>query len=202
MAGLDKTNWVVMGLLVLFFLESLVVTFRPRKVVAGKQQMRWSLFALSATFNVIWICTVLEYILLRRGVVAWVAVLALILHWLALALRITAIRTLGRFWSLQVEIRKEHTLVREGVYNVVRHPAYAAIMVEVLSEPVVANAWWSLGLGVVTLVPLLLLRMRREERAMVEQFGDQYRRYREEVGALVPRWSALRRLWSAQRSGS
>jgi protein-S-isoprenylcysteine O-methyltransferase Ste14 len=39
-------------------------------------------------------------------------------------------------------------------------------------------------------VPLLLMRIRREEAAMVEKFGDTYREYQQEVGALIPRWSS------------
>ena len=162
----------------------------PARGVPGEKKMRWSLYALSSTYCLIWTCTLIEFLLVRHQVIAWISITAALIHWTAMIFRLSAIRRLGKFWSLQVEIRQQHVLVREGAYRFVRHPAYSAIIVEVLMIPVVANAWWSLALAAVTLVPLLLMRIRREEQAMVEKFGDSYREYQREVGALFPRCSS------------
>lgn len=186
------SDWWVVALLGIYLMECFLVTFARREVVPGEKRMQWSLYALFMTYNVIWACALVEHLAVRHQVIVWVSVGAALLHWVALALRLTAIRTLGRFWSLQVEIRQGHKLIQEGAYRFVRHPAYSAIIVEVLTIPVVANAWWSLGLAVITLVPLILMRMRREEEAMVEKFGDAYREYQHTVGALVPRLSSFR----------
>jgi protein-S-isoprenylcysteine O-methyltransferase Ste14 len=184
------TDWWVVVLLGIFLAECFLVTFVRKAGVSGEKQMRWSLYALSTTYCVIWACTLTEFLLLRHHVIVWISITAALVHWTAMIFRLSAIRRLGKFWSLQVEIRQEHLLVREGAYRFVRHPAYSAIIVEVLMIPVVANAWWSLTLAAVTLVPLLLMRIRTEERAMVEKFGDSYREYQREVGALFPRCSS------------
>lgn len=39
-------------------------------------------------------------------------------------LRIIAITTLKEFWSFNVKIYKNHTIVKSGVYHYLRHPAY------------------------------------------------------------------------------
>ena len=83
-----------------------------------------------------------------------------------------------------------------------RHPAYAAITLEVLSIPLAVNAWWTLLFTAATYVPLLWVRLRQEERALVEKFGDAYRAYQREVGAVLPRPSALLHCGSGQRSSS
>ncbi|EPQ54399.1 hypothetical protein GLOTRDRAFT_76881 [Gloeophyllum trabeum ATCC 11539] len=41
-------------------------------------------------------------------------------------LRVECYRTLGRLFTYQVSIRKEHQLVTSGPYSLVRHPAYTA----------------------------------------------------------------------------
>jgi protein-S-isoprenylcysteine O-methyltransferase Ste14 len=67
-----------------------------------------------------------------------------------------------------------------------RHPAYSAIMLEVISIPLVGNAWWVLAISVGAYIPLLLARWWREEREMVGKFGEAYEQYRREVPAFLP----------------
>ena len=47
---------------------------------------------------------------------------------LGVALRVGAIRTLGRMYSHRARLAGEHQLVTTGPYRWVRHPAYAAIL--------------------------------------------------------------------------
>jgi protein-S-isoprenylcysteine O-methyltransferase Ste14 len=60
---------------------------------------------------------------------------------------------------------------------------------EVLSIPLTVNAWWTVAFAAATYLPLLVYRLRVEEQALVEKFGDSYRVYQREVGALCPRLS-------------
>lgn len=46
------------------------------------------------------------------------------------ALRFYCITTLGKFWSFQLSIRKEHRLVTSGPYSVVRHPSYTGLLLQ------------------------------------------------------------------------
>jgi protein-S-isoprenylcysteine O-methyltransferase Ste14 len=149
--------------------------------------MQWSLYALYTTYTLIVLASAIEFVTLRKEPVWWISAFGMVLHVSSVVLRKAAIRTLGRFWSLQVEIRSQHRLVHEGAYRFVRHPIYSAIILEVLSIPLVANAWCTLGFALVTHVPLVLWRMRCEEDALMEKFGEAYRLYQREVGALVPR---------------
>jgi len=40
----------------------------------------------------------------------------------------SALRALGRQWSLQARVLEDHKLVREGPYRFVRHPIYSGIL--------------------------------------------------------------------------
>ena len=199
---MSGTTWGVVIFLALVGLQRLLETFKRRGTVPGQQQMRWSFYAFFTLHTLILAGALVEYLVVRpRLSPVWIG-LGLAMFAASLIVRNVAIRTLGRFWSLHVEIRAEHQLVREGIYNVVRHPAYAAITLEVLSIPLAVNAWWTLLLTAATYVPLLWVRLRQEERALVEKFGDAYRAYQREVGAVLPRPSALLHCGSGQRSSS
>ncbi|KAG2117172.1 Isoprenylcysteine carboxyl methyltransferase family-domain-containing protein [Suillus discolor] len=45
-------------------------------------------------------------------------------------LRFYCMSTLGKFWSFQLSIRKEHKLVTNGPYSVVRHPSYTGCLLQ------------------------------------------------------------------------
>ncbi|OAX37002.1 hypothetical protein K503DRAFT_771940 [Rhizopogon vinicolor AM-OR11-026] len=50
--------------------------------------------------------------------------------------------TLGKFWSFELSVRREHRLVTSGPYSVVRHPSYAAYLLQYAGLVVM---YWSQG---------------------------------------------------------
>jgi methanethiol S-methyltransferase len=85
--------------------------------------------------------------------------------------------------------------VAAGAYRVVRHPLYLFMLVLIWSAPrfptdqLLFNVLWTLWIVVGT---------KLEERDLVEEFGDTYRRYQESVPMLVP---ALRTLGRRAEQG-
>jgi methyltransferase len=59
----------------------------------------------------------------------------------AQALRASAIRALGRFWSVRVLVVPGAPLVRRGPYRFLRHPNYLAVTIELLAAPLLFGAW-------------------------------------------------------------
>jgi protein-S-isoprenylcysteine O-methyltransferase Ste14 len=185
-------TWFVVGFLALAFAERVAQSCQSHATERGELKMVWSLYAMYGTYTLIVTGAGVESLSLRSGLSIGWSVLGVVLYLMSVVLRRISIRTLGKFWSLQVEIRREHRLIREGPYRYVRHPIYSAIVLEVLSIPLTVNAWLTLLFAVVTHVPLVLLRMRLEEKALAEKLGDEYRRYQQEVGALLPKASTFR----------
>ena len=89
---------------------------------------------------------------------------------------------LGRQWSVKVEIQEEHKLVTDGIFKHIRHPMYSAHILWGIAQPLLL--WnWIAGLSMlVTLLPLYLYRVPKEEIMMVDEFGDEYRRYMDRTG--------------------
>jgi protein-S-isoprenylcysteine O-methyltransferase Ste14 len=186
MPRVGKFGWLLLGFLAVAIVERLYERRFSQQAKRGEVKMFWSYVMFHILHTLIYIGTGLEYFLLRRVVVWPVVALGLVLFTVSLGLRLTAIRALGRYWSLNLEIRGDHQLVREGIYRHMRHPAYSAIMLEVISIPLVGNAWWVLVVSVGIYIPLLLARWWREEREMVGKFGEVYEQYQREVPAFLP----------------
>ena len=159
--------------------------------VRGQQKMEWSFAAFHTLHILIYVGTAVECFWRQRPACWMITAVGLGLFLISTTVRLIAIRTLGKFWSLHLEIRDGHRLITEGVYQYVRHPAYTAIMLEVISIPLVGNAYWTLLIGLGMYIPLLLVRWYREEKEMVAKFGEQYEQYRREVPAFVP-WRGRR----------
>ena len=114
----------------------------------------------------------------------------LVLGWLcalgSFYIRRQAIAALGRFWSLHVEIRQHHQLVQIGPFRWLRHPTYFSMILELLSGALMFNARYSLLIVPLLFIPALLLRLRLEEAALIEKFGDAYRAYQKSTPAIIP----------------
>jgi protein-S-isoprenylcysteine O-methyltransferase Ste14 len=195
-----RQTWFGIALVIFMIfvsMQRLLETFARRPTIEGDRMLRWSFPLMMVIHSTIFAGTLVEYFLVNRAITYWVTAIGLMLYFGSLVLRNAAIRTLGRYFSLHIEIRKEHTLIKEGVYGALRHPIYSAVIVELISVPLVANAYYTVLFTIVVYLPLLFLRLQREEMALIKRFGDNYAQYRRDVGALVPKWSALCRFGRA-----
>jgi protein-S-isoprenylcysteine O-methyltransferase Ste14 len=93
---------------------------------------------------------------------------------------------LGRNWSSSLEIRRQHRLVTHGVYTLVRHPMYLAFLLWGIAQTLLLPNWIAGPAGLVGSLTLYLFRLPREERMMLQEFGDQYRTYMQRTARIVP----------------
>lgn len=161
-----------------------------RDTIAGKVSANYTLMLFMAVGTIVFVGSILEYFFVRGKMWAWPWLIAGILcAALSFWLRGKAIAALGKFWSLHAEIRENHEFVRTGPFRWMRHPVYFSMILELVSLCLVLQAFWTLLLVPVLFIPALLMRLRVEEAALVEKFGDTYREYRRQVPAILPlRW--------------
>ena len=94
---------------------------------------------------------------------------------------------LGLNWSAFLEMRKDHQLIRQGVYRSIRHPMYVSIFLFGVAQAMMLQNWVAGLSGLVTFVPLYFVRTPREERMMREWFGEEYQDYVRQTGRIIPR---------------
>ena len=94
---------------------------------------------------------------------------------------------LGQNWSVTLELRQGHQLVRHGVYRAIRHPMYASIWLWCLAQGLMLENWLAGWYALGAFAIMYFIRTPREERMMCESFGQEYREYMRETGRLFPR---------------
>ena len=72
-------------------------------------------------------------------------------------------------------------LVDSGIYAVVRHPQYLGFIQLILALVLISQHWLSVISGVIGSVLFYIDPTRGEEKENTKKFGDDYRRYMEEV---------------------
>jgi protein-S-isoprenylcysteine O-methyltransferase Ste14 len=92
---------------------------------------------------------------------------------------------LGRYWSGTITLKEGHRLIRTGPYRLARHPIYTGFLTAVLGSAIVVATGDSM-VGFVLIVGAILLKMRREEALMTQEFRDEYRQFKAQVSALIP----------------
>lgn len=92
---------------------------------------------------------------------------------------------LGRNWSGRPTVKSGHELVVSGPYALARHPIYTGLLAGALGTAL-ADLQWRRLLGVLLITVALLLKIRQEERLMIEAFPESYPPYRRRVKALIP----------------
>lgn len=121
-------------------------------------------------------------------------------------IRLWCYRTLGRFFTFQLSIRKGHRIVTTGPYAVIRHPSYTAGIIQIIGMVILHGSptSWLRQSGVLNIPGLKLVvvawltqitilainivgRVRQEDEVLKSTFGDDWERWAKVVRyRLVP----------------
>jgi methyltransferase len=116
------------------------------------------------------VCALLEPVVFERPFPGTLGFVALGVAVLAQALRYWAISTLGTRWNTRVIVLPDAAPVTGGPYRFVRHPNYAAVVLELAVVPLIHGAWLTAAVFSVANAVLLTWRIRVEETALGAQW--------------------------------
>jgi len=152
----------------------------------GKISVKWTLTALTFSYLLIVVFTTTEYFICQRNINYLVTVIGFFLYLTGLLAREIPVKILGRYWSPNVEIREDQSLIKEGIYRYLRHPYYLLLLLELLGFTLVPNAYYTFFICLIFYTFIIYLRIWHEEKALIERFGQEYIDYKKEVPGLIP----------------
>jgi protein-S-isoprenylcysteine O-methyltransferase Ste14 len=123
------------------------------------------------------------FISFGSNVVPWIGLFLMVS---GIVIRWTSIITLGRYFTTDVSILSDHTVVTKGAYRLVRHPTYAGSLLSFLGLGLTFSNWLSTLVILLPMIAVFAYRINVEERALVAYFGDAYINYRKATKRLIP----------------
>jgi protein-S-isoprenylcysteine O-methyltransferase Ste14 len=118
-----------------------------------------------------------NYLLAGTGLTMVIA--GLIIRW-------TAILQLGKSFTVDVAITDGATLKTDGLYKTVRHPSYSGFLLIILGFSIAMNSFYSY---IALFIPVFLAvsyRIRVEEKALMDEFGENYTKYKTKTKKIIP----------------
>ena len=116
----------------------------------------------------------------------WVTLVGLPVMVTGLYVRVWALTTLGRFFTMPITIREDHEIVKEGPYRWVRHPAYTGGLLTALGVPLLLGTPLGLLVAFVACFAAYVHRIRIEEGVLRSRFGKGYEEYERGTWRLLP----------------
>ena len=115
-------------------------------------------------------------------------------------IRLACYRTLGRFFTWELSLKKGHVLMTGGPYSIVRHPSYTGSLLlgvgvvlchfspgswyaecigwDTWASKLFTATWMAWSLAVPT---LLMRRVETEDEVLRNEFGDEWEKYAEKT---------------------
>src|ERR1700761_1892497 len=136
----------------------------PRGAVILKEPLYpW----LVAVHTLILIGAAVEVVALKRPFIPALAPPMFIFFAAANFVRLWVIRTLGNHWNVQVMDSTAAGVVTTGPFRFVRHPNYTAVIIELITLPLIHTAWITSILGTLGYISVISQRIPLEERALL-----------------------------------
>lgn len=103
-----------------------------------------------------------------------------------LVLRDVSVLTLKRYFTVLVQVTSEQQLIQNGVYKRLRNPAYTGMLLFIVGVAISLRSAIAAVVSLFVFTLCLSIRIRVEEKALREKFGDEFEKYCAHTWRLVP----------------
>jgi protein-S-isoprenylcysteine O-methyltransferase Ste14 len=92
---------------------------------------------------------------------------------------------LGKNWSLSVQRKENHELIQNGIYKLLRHPIYTGLLLLFIGNMIIVGDYRGI-IAVLLVFISFWFKLLKEEKLLIETFGNQYTEYKNGTKALIP----------------
>lgn len=148
----------------------------------GTRRIIWITIAIFNNLGII-IAVLLKFDLSTYAIVPFAGLLLILA---GMVIRFIAVRSLGRFFTVNVTIREDHKIIQTGLYKLIRHPAYSGSLISFFGLGIALNNWISVFVITIPITIAFMNRIKIEEALLTDQFGEAYTEYMKRTYCLIP----------------
>jgi methyltransferase len=171
MSWFPAAYFVLLAIVAVQRVAELVLTHRRLRALPPKERAltadgAWTWRAMVALHAALIVLPACEVLLLHRDPPLWCFFGAVVAFLAAQGLRYWAIASAGQAWNARAVVAPSMTVSERGPYRYVRHPNYAAVLVEFSAVPLAGGAWIAWIVLNLLHAPVLAARIRGEEKLL------------------------------------
>ena len=144
------------------------------------------------SLSVIWIVILLSiatgvfiaFAFPRFGAVKYFSGLFLMI--IGISIRLITVFSLKSYFNANVAIHHDHKLKTDGIFKKVRHPSYSGSLLTFLGLGLTLGNWISLLIVFIPILCVFLYRINIEEKALINNFKEEYVDYQKRTKKLIP----------------
>jgi len=118
-----------------------------------------------------------------REMVVWLGFGLVLAGW---GVRLWAQRALGKFFTGEIAVQRDHRVIQTGPYRWVRHPAYLGGLLAATGFGLLLSTWLGAFISSALLIWAYAARVPREEALLTAQLGDAYPVYAMRTKRFIP----------------
>ena len=100
--------------------------------------------------------------------------------------RLIIVKSLGKYFTVDVTIKTDHKLKKDGFYSFLRHPSYFVSLISFIGFGLTLNNWLSLSLVTLAALISFIYRIKVEEKVLITYFGAEYIAYKKTTKGIIP----------------
>ncbi|MDS0527054.1 isoprenylcysteine carboxylmethyltransferase family protein [Clostridium sp. SHJSY1] len=101
-------------------------------------------------------------------------------------LRIYSVWTLGKFFTLSVQVTSEQKIIQTGPYKYLRHPSYSGSILSLIGISFCFRNIIGIILTIAIIAIIYKYRIRVEEKMLEKTFSDSYKEYKKRTKKIIP----------------
>ena len=148
----------------------------------GSLGLIWMTIVVSMTLGILWAIYV-SMPIIHSTVFLYIGSVMILA---GIGIRFIAIRTLGRYFTVNLAIHKDQHIIQMGIYKYIRHPSYTGSLLSFTGFALSWNNWITLAIIVIPLLFSFINRIIIEEKLLIQIFGTEYEEYRKKTKRLIP----------------
>lgn len=175
--------FIVSELLIWFFTSFYNKNSSGKKEKGDKNSY---IILVSGTFSIIFLNVVC-----RKYIISLIASISL--FWIGsicivtgVFLRVYSVLTLGKFFTLSVQVTSKQKIIQTGPYKYVRHPAYSGSILSLIG---IAFSFRDI-IGIILTIAIITIiyryRIKVEEKMLEKTFPDSYKEYKKRTKKIIP----------------
>jgi len=151
-----------------------------------QRQHTWLPYVMSASMLCLFLTSLTERALSEITPFTILSIIGAIMMIAGVLLRYFAIRTLGNYFLDDVTVISGQPLITTGIYSRLRHPSEAGNLCIASGAAFLPGSWIGLAIAIFLVLPIVIIRIKLEDRMLMNHYPDTFPAYQQDVPALLP----------------